>query len=45
MDLKGTVTGLDVRLEITRLLAFDALILNENRHTNDILLLYNHFGK
>lgn len=32
---------LDVRLEIARLLAFDALILNEDRHTNNILFLYN----
>ena len=45
MDLKGTVTGLDVRLEITRLLAFDALILNENRHTNNILFLYHPIEK
>ena len=34
-------TGLDVRLEIARLLSFDALILNEDRHTNNILFLYN----
>ncbi|MER2192440.1 MAG: HipA domain-containing protein [Solibacillus sp.] len=34
-------TGLDVRLNIARLLAFDALILNEDRHTNNILFLYN----
>lgn len=32
--------GLDVRLEIARLLAFDALTLNEDRHTNNILFLY-----
>lgn len=38
-------TGLDVRLEITRLLAFDALILNEDRHTNNILFLYNPVEK
>jgi len=34
-------TGLNVRKEIARLLAFDALILNEDRHTNNILFLYN----
>lgn len=34
-------TGLDVRFEIARLLAIDALILNEDRHTNNILFLYN----
>ena len=34
-------TGLDVRLDIARLLAFDALILNEDRHTNNILFLYS----
>src|SRR5690606_24507191 len=38
-------TGLDVRLEIARLLAFDALILNEDRHTNNILFLYNPVEK
>lgn len=34
-------TGLDVRTEVARLLAFDALILNEDRHTNNILFLYD----
>lgn len=34
-------TGLNVREEIARLLAFDALILNEDCHTNNILFLYN----
>lgn len=34
-------TGLNVRLEISLILAFDALILNEDRHTNNILFLYN----
>ena len=34
-------TALDVRLEIARLLAFDALILNEDRHTNNILFIYD----
>ena len=34
-------TGLDVRVQIAQLLVFDALILNEDRHTNNILLLYN----
>ena len=38
-------TGLDVRLEIAQLLAFDALILNEDRHTNNILFLYNPVEK
>lgn len=38
-------TGLDVRLDIARLLAFDALILNEDRHTNNILFLYNPVEK
>ncbi|BAQ08612.1 hypothetical protein OXB_0140 [Bacillus sp. OxB-1] len=33
-------TGLDVRDEIAQMLAFDALILNEDRHTNNILFLY-----
>lgn len=35
------VTGLDARAVISRMLAFDALILNEDRHTNNILFLYN----
>lgn len=39
------LTGLDVRLDIARLLAFDALILNEDRHTNNILFLYNPVEK
>lgn len=38
-------TGLDVHLDIARLLAFDALILNEDRHTNNILFLYNPIEK
>ncbi|MDW0118427.1 hypothetical protein QTL97_15965 [Sporosarcina thermotolerans] len=38
-------TGLDARDEITRLLAFDALILNEDRHTNNILFLYDPVEK
>ncbi|MGN7401954.1 HipA domain-containing protein [Cytobacillus praedii] len=38
-------TGLNVRQEISRLLAFDALILNEDRHTNNILFLYNPLDK
>lgn len=38
-------TGLNVRLSIARLLAFDALILNEDRHTNNILFLYNPIEK
>ena len=38
-------TGLDVRLDIARLLAFDALTLNEDRHTNNILFLYDPVEK
>lgn len=38
-------TGLDVRDQIAQLLAFDALILNEDRHTNNILFLYNPIEK
>lgn len=38
-------TGLDVRMEVARILAFDALILNEDRHTNNILFLYNPVEK
>ncbi|OLS38297.1 hypothetical protein BTR22_07375 [Alkalihalophilus pseudofirmus] len=34
-------TGLDVSYEIAQMLAFDAFILNEDRHTNNILFLYN----
>lgn len=33
-------TNLDVTLPLTRMLAFDAFILNEDRHTNNILFLY-----
>lgn len=40
-----TFTGLDVRMQIAQLLAFDALILNEDRHTNNILFLYNPMEK
>ena len=38
-------TGLDVSTEIARLFAFDALILNEDRHTNNILFLYDPIQK
>lgn len=34
-------TGMNVREDIARLFAFDALILNEDRHTNNILFLYD----
>ncbi|MEB1808324.1 MAG: hypothetical protein LPK26_13710 [Bacillaceae bacterium] len=34
-------TGLDVSQEIAQMLAFDAFILNEDRHTNNILFLFN----
>ena len=33
-------THLDLSVEIGRMLAFDAFILNEDRHTNNILFLY-----
>lgn len=38
-------TGLNVRDEIAQMLAFDALILNEDRHTNNILFLYHPVEK
>jgi hypothetical protein len=34
-------TGLDISHEIAQMLAFDAFILNEDRHTNNILFLFN----
>ncbi|RUL54169.1 hypothetical protein [Lysinibacillus antri] len=34
-------TELDITLPLTRMLAFDAFILNEDRHTNNILFLYD----
>lgn len=34
-------TGLNARDEISRMLAFDALLLNEDRHTSNIVFLYN----
>ncbi|ADC52352.1 hypothetical protein BpOF4_21784 (plasmid) [Alkalihalophilus pseudofirmus OF4] len=34
-------TGLDVTYEMAQMLAFDAFILNEDRHTNNILFLFN----
>jgi hypothetical protein len=34
-------TKLDIMLPLTRILAFDALILNEDRHTNNLLFLYD----
>lgn len=45
MQQVQTFTGLDVRVQIAQLLAFDALILNEDRHTNNILFLYNPIEK
>lgn len=45
MQLVQDFTGLNVRLEIARLLAFDAIILNEDRHTNNILFLYDPLEK
>ena len=41
MALVKQFTGLDVRQQIAQLFAFDALILNEDRHTNNILFLYD----
>ncbi|WP_096203193.1 hypothetical protein [Bacillus sp. FJAT-45350] len=41
MDKVHQFTGLDVSNEIARMLAFDAFILNEDRHTNNILFLFN----
>ena len=38
-------TGLNVSTELARVLAFDALILNEDRHTNNILFLYDPIQK
>ena len=38
-------TGLNVSTEMARLFAFDALILNEDRHTNNILFLYDPIQK
>lgn len=34
-------TGLNIRQELAQLFALDALILNEDRHTNNILFLYD----
>lgn len=45
MEQVQTFTGLDVRMEVARMLAFDALILNEDRHTNNILFLYDPVEK
>jgi hypothetical protein len=35
-------TQLDIMIPLTRILAFDAFILNEDRHTNNLLFLYNY---
>lgn len=40
-DLVERWTELDVKQEVSRLLAFDALILNEDRHTNNIVFLFD----
>ena len=45
MQQVQSFTGLNVRKDIARLLAFDALILNEDRHTNNIIFLYNPVEK
>ncbi len=34
-------TGLEVSKEVSQMLAFDAFILNEDRHTNNILFLFD----
>lgn len=41
MDKVQQFTGLDVSYEVSTMLAFDTFILNEDRHTNNILFLYN----
>jgi len=40
MQQVQSFTGLNVRKDLARILAFDTLILNEDRHTNNILFLY-----
>lgn len=41
MDKVHHFTGLDVSQKIALVLAFDAFILNEDRHTNNILFLFD----
>jgi hypothetical protein len=41
MDKVFHFTGLDVSHEVAQMLAFDAFILNEDRHTNNILFLFD----
>jgi hypothetical protein len=41
MEKVQQFTGLDISSEVSQMLAFDAFILNEDRHTNNILFLYN----
>ena len=41
MDKVHHFTGLDVSQKIAQILAFDAFILNEDRHTNNILFLFD----
>ncbi|MBM7649946.1 hypothetical protein JOC78_002930 [Bacillus ectoiniformans] len=41
MDKIFHFTGLNVSKEISQMLAFDAFILNEDRHTNNILFLFD----
>lgn len=41
MDKVHQFTGLDVSQQIAQMLAFDAFILNEDRHTNNILFLFD----
>ena len=41
MDKVHQFTGLDVSDKVAQMLAFDAFILNEDRHTNNILFLFD----
>jgi hypothetical protein len=41
MDKVYHFTGLDVSHKVAQMLAFDAFILNEDRHTNNILFLFD----
>ncbi|WP_181833261.1 hypothetical protein [Bacillus taeanensis] len=42
MEKAHQFTGLDVSDKIAQMLAFDAFILNEDRHTNNLLFLFDH---
>lgn len=41
MDKVHQFTGLDVSHKVAQMLAFDSFILNEDRHTNNILFLFD----